>query len=46
MTIKVTEEECPISPRLKPLEVKGLVWRFSKKVNSSGHAAVVWKAIA
>ena len=35
-----------ISPRLKPLEVKGLVERFSRKVNQSGHTATVWKAIA
>lgn len=31
-----------VSPRLKPMERKGVVYRKGKKVNRSGRTAIVW----
>ncbi|MFL6229319.1 MAG: helix-turn-helix domain-containing protein [Pyrinomonadaceae bacterium] len=33
-----------VSPRMKPLERKGLVRRGAKRANSSGRSAIVWLA--
>lgn len=34
-----------VSPRLKPLEQRGLIYRDGTRANRSGKQAVVWKAV-
>lgn len=34
-----------VSPRLKPLEQRGLIYRDGTRTNRSGKQAIVWKAV-
>lgn len=44
LAARMRRELVTISPRMKPLELKGLVWRDGKKPNPSGRSAVLWTA--